>query len=348
MRTPKHLAVRSSGRWLAARRIVQTAALLLFARALARCAGWGLFGLVRRRRRPRSHSCRPALFRQPFVFTDRRASTLLDPFAVLQVAAASKTFALDWLWFALPILVFYGLVRGRAFCGWVCPVNLLLEGVDALRRKLGIEGARGARAPPCQDRGRAGACIVAVGGHQSVPAVRGVLAHRRREQGHPLRQRGRALDARGHRVLRSCSGAIACGAAPSARSAASTRRVGRIGRGEREVSTAKACIHCDACSKAPAWPTRPSSIPSCRARRCACAPATAWPAAPAWTPAPPSALARPGRWRQGARRTARAARGAGRGNAGAGSRAPAAYGGRPLHVQQLVRQGVGHQVGARS
>ncbi len=36
-------------------------------------------------------------------------------------------------------MVLYGLVRARAFCGWVCPVNLLLELVDALRRKLGIK-----------------------------------------------------------------------------------------------------------------------------------------------------------------------------------------------------------------
>ena len=32
----------------------------------------------------------------------------------------------------------YGIVRGRAFCGWVCPVNLLLEGVDWLREVLTI------------------------------------------------------------------------------------------------------------------------------------------------------------------------------------------------------------------
>lgn len=65
--------------------------------------------------------------------------TLLDPFATLQVLCASKTLALDWLIGILPVLVVYGLIRGRAFCGWVCPVNLLLEIVDWLRKKLHIE-----------------------------------------------------------------------------------------------------------------------------------------------------------------------------------------------------------------
>jgi ferredoxin-type protein NapH len=66
---------------------------------------------------------------------------ILDPFAILQIIVASKTFALDWLLFSLPVLVFYGLIKGRVFCGWVCPVNFLLEGVDFLRRKLNIKVA---------------------------------------------------------------------------------------------------------------------------------------------------------------------------------------------------------------
>ena len=64
--------------------------------------------------------------------------TLLDPFAALQTIAAAKSFSLDWLLGLLPFLVVYGLIRGRVFCGWVCPVNLLLEIVDWLRGKLHI------------------------------------------------------------------------------------------------------------------------------------------------------------------------------------------------------------------
>ena len=65
--------------------------------------------------------------------------TLLDPFAVLQTIAASKAFDPAWVLGLLPLLVVYGLVRGRVFCGWVCPVNLLLEAVDWLRQKLHIK-----------------------------------------------------------------------------------------------------------------------------------------------------------------------------------------------------------------
>lgn len=65
--------------------------------------------------------------------------TLLDPFAALQAMAAAKAFALDALLGLLPVLIVYGLIRGRAFCGWTCPVNLLLEAVDWLRSKLHIK-----------------------------------------------------------------------------------------------------------------------------------------------------------------------------------------------------------------
>lgn len=67
--------------------------------------------------------------------------TLLDPFAAVQAMAASLSFDPAWLVAAAPVVAFYGLVRARAFCGWVCPVNLVLELVDALRRKLRIEVA---------------------------------------------------------------------------------------------------------------------------------------------------------------------------------------------------------------
>ena len=64
---------------------------------------------------------------------------LLDPFAFLQYVVASKSIALDSLLAVLPVLVFYGLIRGRAFCGWTCPVNLLLEIIDWIRLKLNLK-----------------------------------------------------------------------------------------------------------------------------------------------------------------------------------------------------------------
>ena len=64
---------------------------------------------------------------------------LLDPFAFLQYVVASKSLALNALLAVLPVLVFYGLIRGRAFCGWTCPVNLLLEIIDWIRLKLNLK-----------------------------------------------------------------------------------------------------------------------------------------------------------------------------------------------------------------
>ena len=66
---------------------------------------------------------------------------MLDPFGALEMICASKSFELGWLTAALPVLLVYGLIRGRVFCGWVCPVNLLLECVDWLRAKLGLKVA---------------------------------------------------------------------------------------------------------------------------------------------------------------------------------------------------------------
>lgn len=124
-------------RWSWLRHAVQAAALALFA-APVLLAGWSLLG-----QSAGGDDAVPTPAELPFfgsLSSSQIAGTnVLDPFGALQIAAASKTFELDWLLAALPVLVVYGLIRGRAFCGWVCPVNLLLEIVDALRRKLRIE-----------------------------------------------------------------------------------------------------------------------------------------------------------------------------------------------------------------
>ena len=122
-----------------ARHAVQIFALALFCTPLL-TVGWQLAGLF-----PGSEDALPTPAELPF-FGSLSSSTVagvnvLDPFAMLQIAAASKTFALSWLTGMLPVLIVYGLIRGRAFCGWVCPVNLLLECTDALRRKLGLKVA---------------------------------------------------------------------------------------------------------------------------------------------------------------------------------------------------------------
>lgn len=126
-------------RWLTARRIVQTGVLIAFA-ALVVASGWGLFGLIQGGDDPVPTPSDMPLY-GTLSSSHLLGLDLLDPYAVLQITAASKSFSFDWLLFALPILVLYAAVRGRAFCGWVCPVNLLLEGVDWLRGKLGLKVA---------------------------------------------------------------------------------------------------------------------------------------------------------------------------------------------------------------
>jgi ferredoxin-type protein NapH len=43
------------------------------------------------------------------------------------------------------VTVFYLLVGGRSYCGWVCPVNLVTDGAHWLRRKLGLRHGRAPR-----------------------------------------------------------------------------------------------------------------------------------------------------------------------------------------------------------
>ncbi|WP_239442951.1 4Fe-4S binding protein [Gordonibacter sp. An230] len=116
---------------------MQAGALALFAAPLV-ATSWGLLGIG-----SNPEDTLPTPAELPFFGTLSSSTVLgaevIDPFAMLEAIAAAKTFEPEWLLAALPVLIVYGLVRGRAFCGWVCPVNLLLEGVDALRRKLGIE-----------------------------------------------------------------------------------------------------------------------------------------------------------------------------------------------------------------
>jgi len=66
---------------------------------------------------------------------------LSDPFMVLQSIAARHPVALPGLIGALLIIAFYALVGGRAFCGWVCPINLVSDLAQGLRRALGWKKA---------------------------------------------------------------------------------------------------------------------------------------------------------------------------------------------------------------
>jgi len=63
---------------------------------------------------------------------------LADPLAVLQAVLASRIIVPAFLVSAFAVALFYFLVGGRAFCAWICPVYLLTEAGDALRRRIGL------------------------------------------------------------------------------------------------------------------------------------------------------------------------------------------------------------------
>jgi ferredoxin-type protein NapH len=66
---------------------------------------------------------------------------LTDPYLLLQSLAARHwpTESKAWIGAAI-VLVFYGLIGGRVFCSWVCPVNMVTDAAAWLRQRLGIKG----------------------------------------------------------------------------------------------------------------------------------------------------------------------------------------------------------------
>ncbi len=64
---------------------------------------------------------------------------LSDPFAILQMLAAGAVIGTNALVGALIIVFFYGIIGGRAFCSWVCPVNMVTDLANWLRRVLYLD-----------------------------------------------------------------------------------------------------------------------------------------------------------------------------------------------------------------
>ena len=62
---------------------------------------------------------------------------LADPLSFLQALIGGKVFVLSYLGSALLVVAFYFILGGRSFCGWVCPVGLITELGDKLRRRMG-------------------------------------------------------------------------------------------------------------------------------------------------------------------------------------------------------------------
>lgn len=63
---------------------------------------------------------------------------LADPFAVLQMFVAQHLLDTKVIIGAVLILVLYGALAGRAFCSWVCPLNIVTDLANWLRRKLDL------------------------------------------------------------------------------------------------------------------------------------------------------------------------------------------------------------------
>ena len=64
---------------------------------------------------------------------------LSDPFAVMQMFAAGAVLSMDVLIGALIIMLFYTTIGGRAFCSWVCPINMITDLANWLRRVLYLD-----------------------------------------------------------------------------------------------------------------------------------------------------------------------------------------------------------------
>jgi len=66
------------------------------------------------------------------------AVPLADPFAVLQMLVAGQPLAADVLVGAALVVAFFGLLAGRSFCAWVCPMNAITDAAAWTRRRLDV------------------------------------------------------------------------------------------------------------------------------------------------------------------------------------------------------------------
>lgn len=62
-----------------------------------------------------------------------------DPYLLLQVLFTGHLPESAALIGGVIVLVFYLLVGGRSYCGWVCPINIVTDGANWLQRRLAIQ-----------------------------------------------------------------------------------------------------------------------------------------------------------------------------------------------------------------
>jgi len=61
---------------------------------------------------------------------------LSDPFAVLQNLSAGASIASDAVTGAVIVFLFYGILGGRVFCSWICPVNMVTDLANWIRKRI--------------------------------------------------------------------------------------------------------------------------------------------------------------------------------------------------------------------
>lgn len=127
-------------RWGPIRHVVQACSLVLFCIPLL-VAGWSLLGMTPGFEEQAATPAELPLYGS-FASSSLFGVDLLDPLSYLQTLAASRSFTATAATAALVVTVAYALMRGRAFCGWVCPLGTVLEAVDwaaaRIRRALGL------------------------------------------------------------------------------------------------------------------------------------------------------------------------------------------------------------------
>lgn len=65
---------------------------------------------------------------------------LTDPYVLLQSVLAGQQPELLGIVGAVIVVALYMIVGGRAYCSWVCPVNIVTDAANWLRERVGIKG----------------------------------------------------------------------------------------------------------------------------------------------------------------------------------------------------------------
>lgn len=61
-----------------------------------------------------------------------------DPYAVLQMFVSGAVISSNVFIGALIVIIFYSIIGGRSFCSWICPINIITDFANYIRRKLGF------------------------------------------------------------------------------------------------------------------------------------------------------------------------------------------------------------------